>query len=111
MGKRLVLAFRDNFIVGDGPFYSPGAVAASASASVQGARGQQQQQAAVEVEVLFTNLPPGEQPLPPPTSSLGVEWSASPAVWPSACPPARTPYPCPDPVSPQIPQALAPMHN
>ena len=78
VGKRLALAFRDNFIAGrscaicpeycvlcaaywmcdcglgiagDGPFYTPGAVAASASSSAQ--------TGGHDVAVLFSNLPPG----------------------------------------------------
>ena len=36
VGKRLALAFRDNFIEGDGPFFTPGAIATSATARFGG---------------------------------------------------------------------------
>ena len=58
----MALAYRDNFIAGDGPFYTPGAVAASATWTAAGT-----------VEVVFKNLPPGDTPLLPPTSALGIE--------------------------------------
>ena len=67
VGRRLALAYRDNFIRGDGPFYTPGAIAASASALAAGTA------AATVVEVAFKNLPPGGAPLLPPTSALGLE--------------------------------------
>ena len=81
VGKRLALAYRDNFVQGDGPFYTPGAVAASASvAAVHGAaRGGPD----VTVTVTFSNLPPGPAPLLPPTSVLGIEVSDG-AGWDAA---------------------------
>jgi hypothetical protein len=60
------MAYRDNFIPGDGPYYTPGAVAISAiSTATRGG-----------AIVTFTNLPPGKAPLLPSTSALGLEVSA-----------------------------------
>ena len=61
-------AFRDNFIAGDGPFFTPGAVAASASSFGRGGAAEAQ-----AVQVVFRNLPPGAAPLSPATSALGLE--------------------------------------
>jgi len=76
VGVRLALAFRDNFVDGDGPFYTPGAVAASARPANANAS---------VVAVSFANLPPGAAPLLPATSALGLEVSAdanaSTAAW------------------------------
>ena len=72
VGKRLALAFRDQFIPGDGPFYTPGAVAASATAGPGPAEG------GSTVEITLRNLPPGDAPLLAPWSALGLEVSASP---------------------------------
>lgn len=76
VGKRLALAYRDNFVSGDGPFFTPGAVAASASALSASAASESAGAGAgatVVVEVVFTNLPPGNAPLLAPTSALGIE--------------------------------------
>ena len=72
-----VLAFRENFIPGDGPFYTPGGVATSALLRDDGdekisSKGNQ------IVTVTVTNLPPGESPLLPATSTLGLEVSDDP---------------------------------
>eukprot|EP01051_Picozoa_sp_SAG22_P014704 SAG22_NODE_1823_length_3509_cov_57.994721_5_plen_265_part_00 len=75
VGRRLALAYRDNFVTGDGPFYTPGAVAARATSvsgfdSSSGGGGS-------TVEVTLRNLPAGEQPLVTPPSVLGLEVSGS----------------------------------
>jgi hypothetical protein len=74
VGKRLALAFRDKFVDGDGPFYTPGAFAVVATAATSdfdsGGGG--------TVEVVLQNLPPGEHPLATPPSALGLEVSDSP---------------------------------
>jgi hypothetical protein len=62
------MAYRDNFIPGDGPFYTPGAVALSALSTARGGT--------FGTTVTFTNLPPGEAPLLPSASTLGIEVTA-----------------------------------
>ena len=79
VGSRLALAFRDNFVSGDGPFYTPGAVAASASTSVSTSSS-----SSSIVDIIFTNLPPVQSPLLPPDSTLGLEvtsGSDADAIW------------------------------
>jgi hypothetical protein len=73
VGSRLALAFRDNFIPGDGPFYTPGAVATSASTPTSTA----EPDAGTVVAVIFKNLPPGDAPLLPAISALGLEVTAN----------------------------------
>ena len=71
VGSRLALAFRDQFIPGDGPFFTPGAIATSAIAEAGPAAG------GSTVTITLRNLPPGDAPLLPPWSALGLEVSAS----------------------------------
>ena len=75
VGKRLALAFRDKFIPGDGPFYTPGAVATTATAAPAAPAAGMGASMSTCVSVTFTNLPPGTQPLLPPPSTLGLEVS------------------------------------
>ena len=70
VGKRLALAFRDNFVDGDGPFYTPGAIALSARTTNHSG-----DDVGSVVAVTFGNLPPGPHPLLPPSSTLGLEVS------------------------------------
>ena len=78
IGQRLALAFRDQFVPGDGPFFTPGAVASTATATPAAGGLNSTHMHAVNmtsVAVTFTNLPPGAQPLLPPSSALGLEVS------------------------------------
>ena len=81
VGTRLALAFRDNFVDGDGPFYTPGAVAVSAREMTDGGGGgggDDNNGAGTVVSVTFNNLPPDSPPLRPPSSPLGLEVSVGP---------------------------------
>ena len=74
VGSRLALAFREQFIPGDGPFFTPGAIATSAIAgndSAAAAGGSM-------VTSTLSNLPPVEAPLLVPWATLGLEVSDSP---------------------------------
>ena len=76
VGSRLALAFREQFIRGDGPFFTPGAIATSAVAENDlAAKGGES-----TFTITFCNLPPGNAPLLVPWSTLGLEVSNSPAV-------------------------------
>lgn len=75
VGKRLALAFREQFIPGDGPFYTPGAIAATATARPGPAA---EGGGSTVITITLHNLPPGDAPLLAPWSALGLEVSASP---------------------------------
>jgi hypothetical protein len=78
VGKRLALAYRDNFVEGDGPFFTPGAIATSATTR-PGSKAHRGGSEGSIVEITLRNLPPGETPLLEPVSALGLEVSGEPA--------------------------------
>ena len=103
VGRRLALAFRDNFIDGDGPFYTPGAVAVAAvlvrtvdetivladdDDSATGSSSSLTAGSSLSVRISFRNLPPSagndatssSPPLRPVVSTLGLEVSPD-ATW------------------------------
>ena len=81
VGERLALAFREQFIPGDGPFYTPGAIAATATTialTAQSAGQINDNGSSSEIEITLQNLPPGDSPMLAPWSALGLEVSNSP---------------------------------